>query len=415
MNTTTPHHSNPHRRSRLATISVGGLLVAVTALASGCGSAAGGGTSAASAGTIVIGEPEALSGADAAVGEALHNGYLLAAKEVNAAGGLQVGTRRYKIGLVTTDYASDATQAPGAVQQLLTQDNARFLLGPNLSLAFGPAATILSRSSDVVLSTSTALLPHLGTAGFGDMFALAGTGAVAADGMASVVRREFPAVKTAALLLPEDDSGIDFQKYYSAAFRSAGIRIVYDQLYPDGTTDYTAQLTAMRSDRPGILITGDFDTQVSPIVTEALQLGATKIFAVAGTASATSAAPHESVPGFAYLYEIPGPVLSAPTAGVRKFEASFTRYLGRRPTQPLDYLSAVTHDGLMILLATMQRAGTTTDIPKIVSAMPSVHSYTDDYIGMSFTPQHTANYLQSIAMITRGKTTYVPIQASGRR
>jgi branched-chain amino acid transport system substrate-binding protein len=387
------------------------LLAAVTAV-TGCGSAAAGQAGADTPGTIVIGEPEALSGADAAVGEALHNGYLLAAREANARGGLQVGGRRYKVDLVTTDYASDVTQAPGAVQQLLTQDNARILLGPNLSLAFGPAATILSRSGDLVLTTTAALVPHLGAAGFQDMFALSGTGSAGANATAAVVRRDFPGVTTAALLFPGDDSGVDFRRYYTAAFRSAGIRVVYSQLYPDGTTDYTAQLTAMRADHPGILVTGDFDAQVAPIVTEALQLGATKIFAVAGSASPVSAAGHESVPGFAYLYGISGPVLSDPTPGVRRFSASFARYLGRPPTQPLDYLSAVTHDGLALLLAAMQQAGTTTDIPRIVATMPRVRSYPDDYLGMSFPARHIAAYLQYLGVIRAGRETYVPISGA---
>lgn len=381
--------------------------LAAAAVAAGMLAACSGSSGGTDPAVIVIGEPEALTGSEAVVGQALYNGAKLAADEVDASGGVAVAGKKYQVEIKTVDYASDPARAITAVQQLLTKDNVKFILGPNISLAFAPAATLLARSKALVLSTATTLKPHLGTPGYENMFALAGTGNEAAVGEVHALRKALPDVKRVAMLLPGDDAGKSFQAYYGQAFKAAGISVVYNQTFPPASTDYTAQLTSIRGLHPDALLTGSFDTQAKPMVTQALQLGVTKTFIAAGAPSNAPGKAHASVPGFSYMWEIPGPVLSQDSdAGISAFKSSYSHYLGHAPNQPLDFLGTVTHDGVLALLKAMSQAGTTTDPARVAAQLTKVTSYAHSCIYLRFAADHTAQYTNSVGLISGGTTTY---------
>src|SRR6266567_4386488 len=85
---------------------------------------------AASAGDIPIGVYGALTGGEAAFGQATVQGVKLAAEEINNAGGVLNGR---KIRLVIEDDQGKAEEAASAVTKLITRDNVVAVIGENSS------------------------------------------------------------------------------------------------------------------------------------------------------------------------------------------------------------------------------------------------------------------------------------------
>lgn len=98
------------------------LMLAVLALLhSSC--AAGGDT------TIRIGMTAPLSGPAAESGIALRQGGELAVEEINAAGGVDVGGKKYKIGLFVEDTESKPEVGVSAAERLITKEKVHYLIG----------------------------------------------------------------------------------------------------------------------------------------------------------------------------------------------------------------------------------------------------------------------------------------------
>ena len=113
-------------------------LAAAAAMLGGCGRR--------SDDTIRIGVIAELTGSIPAVGASCRNAALLAAREINDAGGIEVEGKKKKIELVIEDTAAKADQAAAAAQKLITRDDVAAIVGPNSSSNALPAAEIAERT-----------------------------------------------------------------------------------------------------------------------------------------------------------------------------------------------------------------------------------------------------------------------------
>jgi branched-chain amino acid transport system substrate-binding protein len=93
-----------------------GLLAASLLVSAGCFS---GSDDAGSGDEIVIGHYGSLTGSTASFGVSSDEGIKLAVEEINAAGGLEVGGKKYKLKLISEDNQSDPTQVAGTVGRLI--------------------------------------------------------------------------------------------------------------------------------------------------------------------------------------------------------------------------------------------------------------------------------------------------------
>ena len=79
--------------------------------------------------TVHLGASLPLTGADSTPGKFMKDAYELYIKQVNDAGGLQVGTKKVKIDLKIEDNKSDAATSGQLIEKLITQDNVDLMLG----------------------------------------------------------------------------------------------------------------------------------------------------------------------------------------------------------------------------------------------------------------------------------------------
>jgi len=92
---------------------------------------------------IKIGATVSLSGSYSTEGSRVLNGYQLAIKDINDAGGIDVDGKQYKLKLVYYDDASDKTTAAQLYDTLITSDKVNVLLGPyssSIVLSVAPVA-----------------------------------------------------------------------------------------------------------------------------------------------------------------------------------------------------------------------------------------------------------------------------------
>jgi branched-chain amino acid transport system substrate-binding protein len=176
--------------------------------------------------------------------------------KANAAGGINVGGKKSKVELVVYDYQSDGQRAGQLAEKLITDDKVDFLLAPFGSGHTKIVATIAERYETPVLacvSSSESVfdqtLKHL----FGTLSPNAGM----FGPMITYFKGQLPSLKRLAVLGRDDIFPKSMAQGISAAAKSAGLEVVYDQLYAVGTMDHSAALSGIKASNPDwIYVTG---------------------------------------------------------------------------------------------------------------------------------------------------------------
>jgi len=207
--------------------------------------------------TIKVGLIAELTGDMPAVGASCKNAAEMAVKEINDAGGLQVGKKKMKLQLVVEDNAGKADQSAAAAQKLITQDEVVAIIGPNASRYAIPAAEV-AESSETILITPWSTNPkttldattnkpkkYVFRAAFIDPF----QGKV----LAKFARDDMKA-KTAAVLY---DVASDYNKgiaeVFKESFEKLGGKIVAFETYTTNDKDFSAQLTKIKDTKPDVI------------------------------------------------------------------------------------------------------------------------------------------------------------------
>src|SRR5216683_5754987 len=176
--------------------------------------------------------------------------------KVNAAGGINVGGKKSKVELVVYDYQSDGQRAGQLAEKLITDDKVDFLLAPFGSGHTKIVATIAERYETPILacvSSSESVfdqtLKHL----FGTLSPNAGM----FGPMITYFKGQLPSLKRLAVLGRDDIFPKSMAQGISAAAKSGGLDVVYDQLYAVGTMDHSAAVSAIKAANPDwIYVTG---------------------------------------------------------------------------------------------------------------------------------------------------------------
>jgi branched-chain amino acid transport system substrate-binding protein len=204
------------------------------------GSAAG-----VTADTIKIGGTYNLTGGMASLDVPAANGSKLAVKEINAAGGV-LGRQ---IQFILYDGKTDSATNGNIATQLVTSDKVVAIVGntdSDSALAIGPIA----QSAGIPYLTAGATSPQLPTQ-VGDCMFLEPFG----DNVQAAAGAEFAVNKlggkTCWLFW---DKGAEYTtllaKYFKVRFNEMGGKIVLEDTYTQGDTDFSAQITRLKALRP---------------------------------------------------------------------------------------------------------------------------------------------------------------------
>ncbi len=210
----------------------------------------------AKAADIKIGAPLALTGSLADEAKKQQVVWKMWLDKVNAAGGINVGGTKSKVQLIEYDYQSDGQRAAQLAEKLITGDKVDFLLSPFGSGHTKIVATIAERYQTPILACAASsesvfdqTLKHL----FGTLSPNVGL----FGPMVKYFREKMPQLKRVAVLGRDDVFPKSTAQGISAAAKAAGLDVYYDQLYPVGTMDHSASLSAIKAGNPDwVYITG---------------------------------------------------------------------------------------------------------------------------------------------------------------
>jgi branched-chain amino acid transport system substrate-binding protein len=198
---------------------------------------------------IKIGAPLALTGSLADEGKKQDVVWKMWLDKVNAAGGVSVGGKKMKVELVKYDYQSDGQRAAQLAEKLITDDKVDFALSPFGSGHTKIVATVAERYQTPLLacaSSSEAVFDQTFKYLFGTLSPNGGM----TNAMVAFFKTKMPALKRIAVLGRDDVFPKSMAQGISAAAKSAGLDVTYDQLYAVGTMDHSAALSAIKATNP---------------------------------------------------------------------------------------------------------------------------------------------------------------------
>jgi len=232
--------------------------------------------------TLKVGVIAELTGDMPAVGASCRNAAEMAVKEINDAGGLQVGEEKMKVVLVVEDNAGKADQAASAAQKLITQDEVLAIIGPNASRYAIPASEI-AESSETVLITPWSTNPkttrdanpggpkkYVFRACFIDPF----QGRV----LAKFALENLKAQKAAVLYDVASDYNKGIAEVFKENYETLGGKIVAFETYTTNDKDFSAQLTKIKAAAPDVIFLPNYYSEVPLQVQQAQRLGITAPF-----------------------------------------------------------------------------------------------------------------------------------------
>jgi len=241
------------------------LLLAGTMLLAAC---AGGG-----ADTIKIGINAPLTGDIPKVGEGTKYSAEMWLEDINAAGGLDVGGKKYDVELIIEDNESKGESAAAANTKMITQDEVLIIVGPQASKQAVPAGGVANDLETPMISpwstnpATTLDRPWVFRACFLDPF----QGPV----IANFASDEFGFTKAGVLYDIASDYPKGLAEFFKQAWeeRHGAGSVVAFESFTTGDTDFSAQLTKIKDSEAEFLFTPQYYNEVALIVQQARQLG----------------------------------------------------------------------------------------------------------------------------------------------
>ena len=284
-----------------------------------------------------------LTGAGAAYGEAITNGFNLAAEEINEKGEVEIE-------LVIEDSAGKQEQALSAGNKLMSDDSIVALLGPTLSTEFNVVAPEADLNGIAIMGTSTTAqgIPQIGDYVFRNSIP---ESLAIPSSMEKLVEKT--GAKKVAIIYGNDDvftkSGFDTMKEEA---EKMGLEIVTIETFQKGQSDYNAQLTKIKSKNPDFILASALYNEGAVIMDQARKMGidvpflggngfnSPEVIEIAGEAA-------------------DGLVVATPWFGdkqdpkVQEFNGKYKKEYGKLP----DQFAAQAYDALYIYAEALKKAG----------------------------------------------------------
>jgi branched-chain amino acid transport system substrate-binding protein len=340
---------------------------------------------------IVIGEFGSLTGTTATFGISSKNGIDMAIAEVNAAGGV-LGKQ---VRVIVEDDQGRPEEAQTVVTKLITSDQVVAVLGEVASSRTLAAAPV-AQSNGIPLITPSSTNPKVTEIGdyiFRVCFIDPFQGFVMAKFASGTLK-----VRNVAILRDvKNDYSVGLANVFSEEFKKMGGNIVADESYSEGDTDFSAQLTSIRSRNPDAIYVPGYYTEVALMARQARSLGL-NVPLMGGDGWDSPR-----------LLEIGGPALNnsyfsnhySPqdtSAVVQNFVKNYQAKYNQVP----DALAALAYDAAKILFDAMTRAGTTD--PK---AVRDAIAQTKGFVGVTGTitmnAQRNADKPATVIRVAGGK------------
>lgn len=317
--------------------------------------------------TLKIGALVTLSGAGAAWGQALLYGAELAADDVNAQGGLEVGGKKYKISVIPYDDKYQSAEAVTAANRLVSDDKVKYIIGPMGSAPALAVQPVTEREKVIIMTlgfTNKALSPEKPYSFRPNLT----TEETAPPIIAWLVKRF--SLKKVGGLFPNDESGQQISNDLAKAYEKAGAALSSKEFFERQRVDMVPLLTRMISSGiDAIELDGNSPATAGMIVRQARELGfrgpivrnggpaTPEIVAVAGKAATE------------------GMMVTSLQDPDNKEVANYAQRYQDKYKKNMNGFSPAFYDGTHMLFKAMQNAGTVADSTKVRDELAKLKDY----------------------------------------
>ena len=344
---------------------------------------------------IVIGEYGSLTGTTATFGISTRNGVDLAIDEVNQAGGI-LGK---KVRVIVEDDQGKPEEAQTVVTKLVNKDRVVAVLG-EVASSRSLAAAPVCQSNRIPMITPSSTNPKVTQIGdyiFRVCFIDPFQGFVMAKFATQTLK-----IKNAAILRDiKNDYSVGLADVFVENFTKMGGKIVADESYSEGDTDFSAQLTSIKAANPQAIFVPGYYTEVGLVARQARKLGL----------------PIPLMGGDGWdspkLWEIGGEALNDcyysnhysvddPSPAIQKFVGDYKKKYNQVP----DALAALGYDAARILFHAFTAAGTT-DPAKVRDAIAQTKSFAGVTGSISLDENRNAVKPAVVLRVKNGKLEFV--------
>jgi branched-chain amino acid transport system substrate-binding protein len=293
-----------------------------------------------------------VTGPNASLGKESLAGLEYGVKQVNAAGGVRIGADTYTLQLINIDDESKQERAVAAAERLINSERVPVIFTTPASTTTLAVLPILEKNKTLgmsfVAAAPTVIAPDL-TYSFRSTLSSLDNVNPSVD---FLVKEK--GAKTIAYIGRNDDWGRSSGKALAARAQALGARVVVEEYFDTGSTDFSGLLTKVRSANPDAVIAASFIEDGVPLLKQYRELRMKPVLlsvAVIWSSPTFLKAAGKAAEG---VYVATGPQTSD-TPGMRAFGQQFEKTVGR---PPLPY-EQTGYDNLMLVLEAMKKAGST--------------------------------------------------------
>jgi len=224
--------------------------------------------------TLKIGMISVFSGPGAPWGVVWKRTATLEQEKINAAGGLLVGGKRYKIEFIFEDDKYSGAAGRMAAEKVIFKDKVKLIVGP-ISSASRQAWQEISKENNVTVVGNTYTRSVMGP-DHPDFFRPSVTGVEQAPCYYKLITEKYPPIKKVAIINRSDVTGKDSVKDSRRAARYFGFQVLSEEFYEPGTKDFYPLLTRVLAKTPDMIDFGSSSAgDIFLMVKQARELGFT--------------------------------------------------------------------------------------------------------------------------------------------
>ncbi len=348
-----------------AGLGVCAVLIAMLALV-GCGG------SKKNADTIKIGWLGPKTGDTALWGKAEYDTVSMLVDGYNAAGGIKVGGKTYKLEFIGYDDKGDPAEAATIFKRLASQDHVVAIVGPqgsgeamgiasDANAALVPVVATTATNPKVTVTEDGRVNPAMFRACFTDPY----QGSVAA----TFAYEKLGKRKAAILMTLEDAYSAGLSQYFKQSFEKQGGKVVAEVSFAAGEKDFRAPLNTIKASKPDMIFMPNYYTDVALSAKQARDLGinmvllggdgwpSENLISLAGTA----------LEGCYFVNHLD---FNDPDPAIQDFKKAFMGKYNRNA----ELNSYMAHDALLMIVDAIMRAGSLkgVDIIKALEATDTI-------------------------------------------
>jgi branched-chain amino acid transport system substrate-binding protein len=311
----------------------------------------------------------------------MKNAAELAADKVNAAGGLEVAGKKYKVEIIPYDDKYQANEAVTVANRLVFEDKVQYIIGP---VGSAPALAIqpVTEKAKVLIFTLGFTTKALGPDKLYSFRPPVTTAEVSQPQIDWLVKTQ--GIKKVGALFPNDETGQSISKDLEEAYKKAGSALSAKEFFERERVDFVPLLTRMMARGiDAIELDGNAPATSGLILKQARELGFKgKIIRTGGPAT-------QEIINVAGKAAAEGMFVHTPIDPQQVSTKAYVDLYAAKYKTAMNGFSPAFYDATNMLFEAMRRAGTVSDSDKVRIELEKIKDFPGALGSLSWTGQAT--------------------------